>query len=133
MLDQTMRYQNASNDLCIHWLPFMNKHGYVLDHLDPPRKGWKTPGIIARRCQKQIREFDGYTYGKRLKELDALWRLASVYPQNKSVEDYTYPVLVPNTTDRHYIRLHKEQEPFLPKFARLDYAKCNESNPLSAS
>jgi FkbM family methyltransferase len=118
-LDGTFAYPGAMNDLCRDWIPFMEQHGYVFEGLFPPRTkaGWTTVEEILNSCQQQ--RLDRLDPRAALKELDALWRLASA-PMNPQVA-YQYPAHSPNPKrPNSYLKI--------PTFSDDEYATCSKPN-----
>eukprot|EP00545_Synedropsis_sp_CCMP1620_P013667 CAMPEP_0119014274 /NCGR_PEP_ID=MMETSP1176-20130426/9450_1 /TAXON_ID=265551 /ORGANISM="Synedropsis recta cf, Strain CCMP1620" /LENGTH=334 /DNA_ID=CAMNT_0006967429 /DNA_START=56 /DNA_END=1060 /DNA_ORIENTATION=+ len=118
-LEQARSYVDSENDLCAHWLPFMSANGYTLESLDPPREGFGSHDEAVESCSYQIKRLQKERKNKfsdKMKEADALWRLAGV-TKPLGLTFYRYPIWYPDPPRRN--------ESILPRFTNEEYAQCN--------
>lgn len=99
-LESVKTYAGVSNDLCLDWLPFMKKAGYIFEGLTGNVQGYESQGSLEETCRQQASRGD--VAGKKqrengisLLEANALWRHYSQPPT--PIGDistmYEYPVL----------------------------------------
>jgi hypothetical protein len=126
-LDQKVSFMDAKNDLCLHWLPLMTQHGYVLEALNPPRENYTSHDEAIETCHHQVNDFytnRNGTFQNALKERDALWRLATI-PEPLGIEFFQeHAPLYPNLVG--LIKFRKQVEHLFPNFTTSDYQQCNE-------
>jgi hypothetical protein len=116
-LEQARSYVDSENDLCAHWLPFMSANGYTLESLDPPREGFGSHDEAVESCgyqMKRLQKGRKNQFSDKMKEADALWRLASV-TKPLGLPFYQYPIWYPD----------RRNESMLPRFTNEEYDLCN--------
>jgi Methyltransferase FkbM domain len=123
-LDQMVTFQNATNDLCLHWMPLMTEHGYILESLFPPRENYASHQEAVRTCQNQLQDFYANRGGKfveRMKEWDARWRLASIEAPLGDSFFREHAPYHPNAS----VKLRRQWNSFYPVFSDEEYESCN--------
>lgn len=119
-LDRSITYRGVKNDLCLHWMPFMESHGYRYDGMSVERVGFANASDVRVTCEKQRNDFYGIfnqTFRPRLKEADVYWRHESL-PEN---QNYLYDVNVPKSAP---IKQYNKSLHLLTRFTAEDYATC---------
>jgi hypothetical protein len=121
-VDQKSSFDNAENDLCLHWLPLMTEHGYVLEKLHPPREKYGSHEEAVATCREQLKDFYKNRNGtiiKKMKEWDALWRLDTI-KEPLGVEYYDqFKQYLPSGH-----RGRSQMEHLFPNFTESEYAQC---------
>jgi hypothetical protein len=123
-LDQKVTFQNATNDLCLHWMPLMTEHGYILESLYPPRKNYTSHQEVVKTCQNQLKDFysrRGGIFIERMKEWDARWRLASI---KVPLGDQFFREHAPFYSNAS-LKLRQQWQSFYPAFSEKEYEACN--------
>lgn len=127
-VDQKSSFDNAENDLCLHWLPLMIEHGYVLEKLYPTREKYGSHEEAVATCREQLKDFYENRNGtiiKKMKEWDALWRLATI-KEPLGTEYYDQFTEYVPLEHRSRYRGGFQKAHLFPNFTDSEYAQCYE-------
>ena len=82
-LDNIQTYEDVENDLCLHWIQYMNSLGYKLHRL-----GRLSGSEALMNCKTSYNKTSG------LAEADAYWRLETATDDDDDLSHYQFPTVI---------------------------------------